>query len=173
MRKIFLLCGIILLFPMHTAFAQNNAIVLGYGFGYLNTHQRPGKIEDDRTYNYLQLLYAREIHLVERAFLVLEPFFIYDSAPSGVDLGFGVLFRYYVPAVERSRFFFDIGGGGVYSTVDFKEQSIDALFILQAGLGWRWKWFSIEDRFRHYSNGGLFTPNHSINSNVILLGFHF
>jgi hypothetical protein len=57
--------------------------------------------------------------------------------------------------------------------VDFKEQGTHLLFILQAGIGFQWKKFFIENRFRHYSNSNTAQPNRSINANMIMVGMHF
>ncbi len=173
MRMRVLICAVSLILLPVSAFSQQNALSVGYGFGFLNPHQRGGAVEDDRRYNFFQLAYSRDIHLIQRLFLVLEPYLNYDHEPNGLDAGFGVLFRYYLPVFRENSVFFDAGGGGAYTTVDFKEQATHAMFILQGGIGWRWKRFFIEDRFRHYSNGGLSSPNHSINANIILVGVFF
>jgi hypothetical protein len=156
-----------------SAYALENALSFGYGFGFLNTHQHAGKIEDDRPYDFFQVAYSREMHLAQRFFLVLEPFLAYDRRPHGLDFGFGVLFRYFVPLFGGNSLFLDLGGGGAFTTVEFKEQGTNAVFLLQSGVGWRWNRFFIEDRFKHYSNGGLFSPNHSIHSNLVLVGVNF
>ncbi len=167
------ICALSLLFLPAVASGQQNAFSFGYGFGFLNPNQHAGKIEGDRPYNFFQLAYAREIHLVKKFFLVLEPFIAYDQQPAGLDFGFTVLFRYRVPFPRENSLFLDVGGGGAYTTVDFREQGTHAVFNLQAGIGWKWKRFFIEDRFRHYSNGGLVSPNHSVHANIIAMGIHF
>ncbi len=167
------ICAVSLVLLPASAFSQENALSLGYGYGFLNPHQHAGMVEDDRPYNFFQIAYSRDIHLMQRLFLVLEPYLNYDREPNGLDLGLNVLFRYYVPVFREHSLFLSVGGGGAYTTVDFKEQSTHAVFILQGGIGWKWKRFFIEDRFRHYSNGGLSSPNHSINANIILVGVYF
>ncbi len=173
MRMKILICAVSLALLPTSVFSQENALSLGYGYGFLNPHQHAGKVEDDRPYNFFQLAYSRDIRLIQRLFLVLEPFLNYDHQPNGLDFGLNVLFRYYVPVFHENSLFFDVGGGAAYTTVDFKEQPTHAVFILSAGVGWKWKRFFIEDRFRHYSNGGLASPNHSINANLVLVGIYF
>jgi hypothetical protein len=163
----------LMIFLPACAYAQGNALSFGYGFGLLNPHQREGRIEGDRPYEFLQVSYSRDVHIVEKLFLVLEPFLAFDRRPNGADVGFNALFRYYVPLFRGHSVFFDLGGGGALTTIDFKEQATPALFMLQTGIGWRWNRFFLEDRFRHYSNGGLASPNHSVHANIIVMGVYF
>jgi hypothetical protein len=156
-----------------SVYAQENALSFGYGFGFLNDHEHVGRIQDDRLYDFFQVAYSREIHLVQRFFLVLEPFVVYDHRPNGLDVGFAALFRYVVPLFGANSLFLDVGAGGALTTVNFKEQGTHALFTLQGGVGWRWKRFFIEDRFKHYSNGGLARPNYSVQSNLVVVGVYF
>jgi hypothetical protein len=88
--------------------------------------------------------------------------------PEGMDIGLDLFFRYY-----PKKLFFSLGGGGTYTRIQFIEQTHHYLFILQGGMGYRWKNFFIEDRFRHYSNAGLASPNHSINGNILSIGILF
>ncbi len=60
-----------------------------------------------------------------------------------------------------------------YTSIGFKEQGTHLLFILQGGVGYRYKSFFVEDRVRHYSNGGTARPNWSVNSNILSIGTNF
>jgi hypothetical protein len=87
----------------------------------------------------------------------------------GVNLGLKV----YPFSRDHSGFFVTMGTGGAYSTIDFVEQGKHAFFILQGSVGYRYKNFFVEDKFRHYSNGGTAWPNQSINANIINVGMYF
>ncbi|MGD9576956.1 MAG: acyloxyacyl hydrolase [Syntrophorhabdus sp.] len=67
----------------------------------------------------------------------------------------------------------NLGGGSAYTSINFKEQGTHFLFILHAGLGYKWNDFFGENRFKHYSNGSTATPNRSINANIIMVGMYF
>jgi hypothetical protein len=56
-----------------TCYAQNNGLSVGYGFGFLNQHQNLGKIEFNRNYDFAQISYFREFHLIKKLFFYLEP----------------------------------------------------------------------------------------------------
>jgi hypothetical protein len=81
--------------------------------------------------------------------------------------------RYYLSVSAKSSFFFDLGTGDAYTSIHFKEQGTHWLFILQGGLGLKWRNFFIEDRFRHYSNAGTAHPNGQVNANIISIGIFF
>ena len=86
--KIRLLLFLMLVLLPVPAFGQTNALSLGYGFGVLNPHQEFGKVQDDRSYNFLYISYLHEKSLFEKAFLVIEPFLSYVHQPeNGLDLG--------------------------------------------------------------------------------------
>jgi len=156
------------------ALAQTHGLSLGYGFGVLNPHQEFGKVQDDRSYNFLYLSYLHEKSLFEKAFLVIEPFISYVHQPEdGLDLGFNLLFRYYLKVSDQSRLFGNLGIGAAYTSVDFKEQGSHFLFSPQVGIGFRWGRFFIENRLRHYSNAHLAEPNKAVNANLILVGIFF
>jgi hypothetical protein len=146
-------------------YAQNNGFSLGYGFGV----SQLGKIEGNRSYNFLQAAYSHEFQIIKDFFFVGEPYLAYINEPDrGMDIGLGLFLRYYL-----RNFFFSLGGGGAYTGVHFQEQTHHYLFMLQGGIGYKWKNFFIEDRFRHYSNAGLASPNHSINANILSIGILF
>ena len=145
--------GVIFIFfilvPLN-CYGQNNGFSLGYGFG-VNTF---GKIEQNRSYNFLQTAYSYEFRILKDLFIVGEPYLAYINEPSrGFDIGLGLLLRYYLKDL-----FFSAGGGGAYTSIEFEEQTHHYLFILQGGIGYKWNNFFIEDRFRHYSNGGGWPP---------------
>jgi hypothetical protein len=168
-----LLFLMLILLPV-TAFGQTNALSLGYGFGVLNPHQEFGKVQDDRSYNFLYLSYLREESLFEKAFLVIEPFLSYVHKPEdGLDLGFNLLFRYYLKVGDQSRLFGNLGIGAAYTSVDFKEQGTHFLFSPQVGIGFRWGRYSLETRLRHYSNADTAEPNRDVNALLLLLGIFF
>ena len=62
------------------------------------------------------------------------------------------------------------GPGMAYTTVGFQEQGTHLLFILQGGVGYRYKNFFVEDMIRHYTNAGIATPDSSVNSNILSVG---
>jgi hypothetical protein len=156
-----------------TCYAQNNGASVGYGFGFLNIHERIGKVERHQNYNFVPFAYFHEFHLIKDLFFHVEPYLAYINQPNnGVDVGLNLLLRYYVN-FEKSSLFVDLGSGGAYTSIAFKGQNTHGLFILQGGIGYKWKKFFIEDRFRHYSNASLSYPNHSVNANIISIGMYF
>lgn len=173
MKKRHLLFLLLFLLPV-PALAQTHGLSLGYGFGALNPHQEFGKVQDDRSYNFLYLSYLHEKSLFEKAFLVIEPFISYVHQPEdGLDLGFNLLFRYYLKVGEKFHLFGNLGVGAAYTSVDFKEQGAHFLFSPQVGIGFRWGSFFIENRLRHYSNAHLAEPNKAVNANLLLVGIFF
>jgi hypothetical protein len=165
---------LLLFFLPMPAFGQTNALSLGFGFGVLNPHQDFGKVEDDRSYNFLYFSYLHEESLFEKAFLVVEPFLSYVHRPEdGLDLGFNLLFRYYLQVDDQSRLFGNLGIGAAYTSVDFKEQGTHFLFAPQAGIGFRWRCYSLEARLRHYSNADTADPNRDVNALLLLMGIFF
>jgi len=168
-----LLFLLLFLLPM-PAWAQTNGLSIGYGFGVLNPHQEFGKVQDDRSYNFLYLSYLHEKSLFENAFLVIEPFLSYVHKPEdGLDLGLNLLFRYYLKVGDQSHLFGNLGIGAAYTSVDFKEQGTHFLFAPQVGIGFRWGRYSLEARLRHYSNANTADPNRDVNALLLLLGIFF
>ncbi|HSR11145.1 MAG TPA: acyloxyacyl hydrolase [Thermodesulfobacteriota bacterium] len=162
------LCLFLFLIPAN-GFAQENGFSLGYGFGILNTNSTVGEIENHRPYQFVQGTLFREFSIARTFFIVAEPYLAYTWRPrEGTDAGVGLFFRN-----KLGNFFVSWGGGGAYSSIKFEEQGTHYFFILQGGIGYNWKNFFIENRFRHYSNGGLATPNHSINANIVSVGVRF
>jgi hypothetical protein len=156
------------------AFGQTSALSLGYGFGVLNPHQEFGKVQDDRSYNFLYLSYLREKSLFEKAFGVVEPFITYVHKPeAGLEVGFNLLFRYYLKVGDESLLFGNLGMGAAYTSVDFKEQGTHFLFSPQVGIGFRRGRLFIENRLRHYSNAHLAEPNKAVNADLLLVGIFF
>ncbi len=157
-----------------TCYAQNNGLSVGGGFGFLNGNNGLGKIAGDKDYYFGQVSYFHEFRLFRNAFIHLEPFLAYIRQPNdGADMGLNALLRYYLPTSAKSDLFFSAGSGAAYTTVHFHDQGAHLLFMLQGGIGFKWKNFFIEDRFRHYSNAGLSSPNGQINANIISIGMYF
>jgi len=161
------------LLPMN-GHALDQGLLLGYGFAELNNHASGGEVEGGKKYDFFQAAYFLEFPRWERTSFVLEPFAAYVSRPeSGIDGGFDLLFRWYPFDRGRSGLFFDVGAGAAYTSIGFQEQGTHLLGILVGGIGWRYKAFFFEDRFRHYSNGHSAYPNRSVNANIICAGMHF
>lgn len=146
----------------------------GYGFGFLNVDEEIGKVEHHQNYNFVHFAYFHEFHLIKDLFFHVEPYLAYINQPdNGVDAGVNLLLKYYVANFGKGSLFVDLGSGGAYTSIAFKGQGTHGLFILQGGIGLKWRNFFIENRFRHYSNAGLTYPNHSVNSNIISMGIYF
>jgi len=168
MKRVGVLIVVLFLLPSN-AFAQNNGVSVGYGFGLFNNAQGVGNGDNRQEYRFFQGAYFHEFSILRNLFFVAEPYLAYTSEPDrGIDVGLGLFFRYYL-----DHLFFSAGSGGAYSSIDFKEQANHYFFILQVGVGYKWKDFFIEDRFRHYSNAGLASPNRSVNANIISIGYLF
>jgi len=157
------------------ASAQNNGISIGYGFSFLTRNEDKGEVQQDRNYNFEHLTYFHQWPLFRNGYVVLEPFLAYVNRPeSGREFGASLLFRYDLKTSDQTSLFFHLGGGGAHSTVDFEEQQGNHnFFILAGGIGFKWGNYFIENRFRHYSNGGLSIPNGSVNANIIMIGLYF
>jgi hypothetical protein len=153
-------------------------VSVGYGFAAYNDERHTGKIEGGEYYDFSQLSYILETPLSVKNFqnltFLIEPFAAYVGRPnSGTDFGFHTGIRYYLVGTPKAGFYTTIGAGLAYTTIGFKEQGTHMLGILMGGLGLRYRDFFIENRFRHYSNGGTASPNWSVNANVITLGMYF
>jgi len=159
-----------LLFNATFVFAHDLSISAGYGFALFNPESKPYRLRYTKgLYDFYHFSLARENRINGRFYLVAEPFLAYQARPhEGIDLGFGLSGKYYI----TKNFYMNLGVGIAYTTYGFKEQGTHLPFIIQAGIGYRGKRFFIEDRFKHYSNGGLSRPNMSINANIILLGMY-
>ncbi len=154
--------------------AQENGLAMGYGYGILNPHQKPGKIMNDRNYEFFQLGYFYETGIFSNASFTLEPLIAYTRRPSeGFDVGFNLGWKFYFIRGHNGGVYLSAGIGFSYSTMDFQEQGTHYLFSPQAGLGIRWKKIFIEDRIRHYSNAGLASPNRDVNANILNIGIYF
>jgi hypothetical protein len=162
-----------LLIPSRPLWAAENALSVGYGFALSSSGHRPGRVSEG-TYNFVQAAYSYERPLSQRWLIEAGPFFSYVMNPTyGGDVGINLGVKVYPFSQDRSGFFFTMGSGGAYSSIGFKEQGTHAFFILQGSIGYRYKDFFIENRYRHYSNGGTAWPNQSINANVINVGMYF
>ncbi len=154
------------------SFAGDHGFSLGFGFGAFNKGKTTGKVEGDRPYNFIQAMYVYEKPLSPKELAVLgEPFGAYVNRPEpGFDLGLDFGLRYYPFTTDRSGLYLTAGPGMAYTTIGFKEQGTHLLFILEGGLGYRYKNFFIEDTIRHYSNAGTASPNWSVNANIFSIG---
>jgi hypothetical protein len=150
-----------------------HGLSVGYGFALFSHDNKPGRVEDGN-YDFFQGSYLYEYPLSAKWVFLVEPFVAYVNRPvDGVDVGFNLGVKVYPFSVDRQGFFFGAGTGAAYTSVNFSEQGTHMLFILQASIGYRYKNFFIEDRWRHYSNGGLSSPNRSVNANIIAVGMYF
>lgn len=151
-----------------------NGVSLGYGFGAWNA-QGPGCVEKKTPYDYATLSYLYEKPLKPGFALVAEPYLGLVNRPAeGVDIGVNFYAKASFPAFPSGgRLYVTAGTGAAYTSVDFREQGTHGLFILQAGIGYGSGRFFMENRFHHYSNGGLAKPNRSVNSNLIRIGWYF
>lgn len=155
------------------AFGSESALMLGYGFGEWNGSST-GRIENGFHYDYMGLSYIYEKQFTRKIILGLEPFANIDFRPkTGLDLGCSVNAKYYLSNEAKDGFYLTAGIGGAYTSIRFQEQGTHMLFILHGGFGYRTGSVFIENRFFHYSNGGLARPNRSVNSNTVRVGYYF
>ena len=156
------------------SYAGEQGLTIGYGFAALNSRTVTGEIEGGKTYDFLQVTYLYESPYWKQVSFVAEPFAAYINRPeSGVDVGLDLLLRWYPSNSARSGLFFDVGVGAAYTSISFEEQGTHLLGILVGGIGFRYKTFFIEDRFRHYSNGNTASPNRAVDANIISVGTYF
>jgi Lipid A 3-O-deacylase (PagL) len=169
------LASLCIAYPVRS-FSAEQAISAGYGFGFLNLHKQTGHIQGGEMYDFFQMAY-----LYERGFwlknltAVAQPWAAIVNRPNdGADVGFDLGIRYYpIKHEEGWSPFVSAGVGMAYTTIGFEEQGTHFLFILQAGVGVRYKRFFIEDTLRHYSNGHTASPNRSVHANIISVGYYF
>lgn len=158
-------------------FCEDYGFSLGYGFAAFNKDRSAGKVEGGKSYTFIQAVFLYEKPLSQKELaLVVEPFASYVDKPnSGTDVGFDLGLKYYPfqTQTQKGGLYLTAGPGMAYTSVGFQEQGTHLLFIVQGGVGYRYKNVFIEDRFRHYSNGGTASPNWSINANIITLGTYF
>ena len=154
--------------------AAENAMSVGYGFGIANQSE-PGFIQDRHAYHYTTFSYLYEKPFTPAIALALEPYVNVVSEPqSGADGGLNLFLKAYLPEFSpHNRLYITVGTGGAYTSIRFPEQGTHGLFILQGGIGFRSGRFYVEDRFHHYSNGGLASPNRSVNSDLFKVGWYF
>jgi hypothetical protein len=178
MRRFFVLtiAGLVFLFPAIppvSVSAQSHSVSVGYGFGVFSDGRITGHIEEGR-YDFLNFAYQYERSLSQVLGLVIEPFASYTIKPKdGVDVGVTLSLKYKFHTKESNGFFLTFGGGSAYTSINFKEQGTHLLFIIQAGVGYKWKNYFIDSRFKHYSNADTAHPNRSINSNIVMVGMVF
>jgi hypothetical protein len=170
--------GVVLLlsllwFGLADAISGESAFTLGYGFGVGNG-SGAGRIENGLHYDFVQLSYVYERPLMKRLILGLEPFANIDNKPnSGLDIGGSLYFKSYLSRRATAGFFLTAGAGGAYTSIKFPEQGTHTPFILHGGVGYRHGRIFVENRFFHYSNGGLVRPNRSVNANIVRIGYYF
>jgi len=154
------------------AWCADSGFSIGYGIAAFNREKPFGDVEGDRPYDFIQATYIYEKPFSPKELaLLIEPFASYVVKPAdGVDLGLDLGLKYYPFNIDRRGFYLTAGPGMAYTSIGFKEQGTHLLFILQGGVGYRYKSLFIEDRFRHYSNGGTASPNWSVNSNILSVG---
>ena len=150
------------------------SVSVGYGFGLLNQHGRSMQLEGGDTYDFIQAMYSYERPVIQRFSVLVEPFVAFVNRPTdGFDGGFYASGRYYIIDSSPTRLYFSLGVGLAYTSIDFKEQGTHLLFALQGSIGIVYKGFFLENRFRHYSNKGLSSPNRSVHANIVSLGMYF
>jgi hypothetical protein len=166
--------AILLLAPL-AAFCGDQGVSVGYGMAAFNMQRSFGHLEGGKPYGFIQTTYVfeRPFSTKELA-LLLEPFGAYVTKPTeGFDLGFDLGLKYYPWRNDTGGFYMTAGPGLAYTTIGFQEQGTHLLFVLQGGIGYRYNNFFIEDRERHYSNGGTARPNWSVNANILSIGTMF
>ena len=174
MKKVLFFCvvaAVLCAGPMD-ALCADQGFSLGYGIGAFNKDSSFGKLEGGQNYSFIQAtyIYEKPFSAKELAFLI-EPFAAYVARPTaGVDMGFDLGLKYYPFRTDLGGFYMTAGPGMAYTTVGFQEQGTHLLFILQGGVGYRYKNFFVEDMIRHYTNAGIATPDSSVNSNILSVG---
>ena len=156
--------------------SADTGLSIGYGFAAFNLQKHTGKIEGGKYYDFFQLtyLYERPCRDYRQLALFFEPFAAYINRPNdGVDVGLYAGLKWYPTDHANKGFFVTAGTGMVYTTTGFKEQGTHLNFTLEAGIGYRFKRFFIEDRVRHYSNGRTAWPNRSVQANILSVGYYF
>jgi len=163
------------MFYAASSFSAEQAMSVGYGFGLFNLHKHMGHIEGGEMYDFFQVAYLYERGSgLKNLNITVQPWVAYVNRPNdGSDVGFNLGIRYYPVRMEELRPFLSAGVGAAYTTIGFEEQGTRFLFILQAGVGLRYKNFFIEDTLRHYSNGHTSSPNRSVHANIITIGYYF
>jgi len=160
-------------FGLTDAISGESGLTLGYGFGVGNG-SGTGRLENGRHYNFVQVSYVYERPLMKRLILGFEPFVNIDSKPnSGLDIGGSLYFKSYLSREAIAGLYLTAGAGGAYTSIRFPKQGTHMPFILLAGIGYRHDLIFIENRFFHYSNGGLARPNRSVNANIVRIGYYF
>jgi hypothetical protein len=171
--SLFVLLPLFLSLPV-ISHAGEQALSFGFGFAAFNVDSADGHVEGGRDYNFVHATYLYEMPLWKKTPFVPESFVAYINRPeSGVDAGFDLLLRWYPFDVDRSGLFLNLGAGVAYTSIAFHEQSTHLLGILVGGIGYRYKDFFIDTRFRHYSNGNTASPNRLVNACVASIGRYF
>jgi hypothetical protein len=168
------LCLLLLPFAFAPNSSAEQAVSVGYGFG-IWSGGGTGHIEGKLPYDYATFSYLYERPFKPQVAFVVEPYCNLISGPTdGVDIGFNVYVKAYLPEIRpRRQFYLTAGTGAAYTSIAFRQQGTHGLFVLQGALGYRHDRFFIEDRIHHYSNGNLAHPNRSVNSNIVKVGYYF
>lgn len=154
--------------------ADQQTFSLGYGLGTFNNGADLGHLHSGDYYDFVQIAYGYEKTLSGKFNFLVEPFVSIINRPTdGVDVGLTLNGRYYFGPTNHRGLFATIGVGGAYTSVAFEDQGTHGLFVLQGGIGYKWERIFLEARFKHYSNGGLASPNQSVNSSIANVGFSF
>ncbi len=170
-----LLCVVCAAIPTVGA-ALDQGVSVGYGLAAYNPGKHVGRIEGGREYDFFQVTYLLERPCRDHPPLAvfLEPFAASVNRPNpGVDAGFYTGLKYCFLNTVKSGFFVTAGSGLAYTTTGFHEQGTHFNFTLEAGIGYRYGRYFIENRLRHYSNGNTASPNRSVNANVLSVGVYF
>lgn len=169
--------GMFLLFMLMFVFncpADQQTISVGYGLGMLNNDNRVGHLWCNDYYDFGVLTYAYEKSITSKFNITAEPFLGYVNRPQeGIDVGLTLNAKYYFTSSTNKGLFGSIGGGGVYTTIGFKDQGTHGLFILQGSAGYAWEHLFVEAEFRHYSNSAMAHPNRSVNATLLSVGYAF
>jgi hypothetical protein len=171
-----LVFSVVSTFMAFSGSAADEGLSVGYGLAALNDEKQVGRIQGGRYYDFFQFtfLYERPFQGYKPLAVYVEPFVSYVNRPaSGLDGGVYLGLKYYPLDPERKGLYVIGGTGTAYTTIKFQEQGTHMLFTLEAGAGYRFQRFFVEDVLRHYSNGGTTSPNRSVQADILSVGFYF
>jgi len=171
-----LVLSVVPMFLPFSGSAADEGLSVGYGLAALDYDKHIGRIQGGEYYDFFQFtfLYERPFQDYNRLAVYVEPFASYVNRPdSGLEGGLYLGLKYYPLDPERKGLYIIGGTGTAYTTIKFQEQGTHQLFTLEAGLGYRFQRFFVEDVLRHYSNGDTASPNRSVQADILSLGFYF
>jgi hypothetical protein len=174
LRNFGLFVVVALMFPPG-AFCGDHGFFSGLSLGNLGQGKSAGKFEPGRPYSFVQAVYVYETPLSskELAFLI-EPFSARPEQPTtGLDLGLNLGLKYYPLRQDTGGLYLTAGPGVAYTTIGLREQGNQFLFVVQGGVGYKYKNFFVEDKVRYFSKGTTATPDWSLSANVLSLGAKF